>query len=110
MSWNVEPSRLWAEGKPVVLQEMLLQSSQCPSPALHEVMEKYLKYRWSDHVPSLGEPPRGVEPTDQPSMQAARNAARFVTMSCAWSEKTGLLSITTSSRALVPMPLMQLWI
>jgi len=24
-----------------------------------QVMEKYLKYRWSDHVPSLGEPPRG---------------------------------------------------
>eukprot|EP00913_Durusdinium_trenchii_P020200 g18979.t2 len=24
-----------------------------------EVMEKYLKYRWSDHVPSLGQPPVG---------------------------------------------------
>lgn len=24
-----------------------------------QVMEKYLKYRWSDHVPTLGEPPKG---------------------------------------------------
>ena len=33
--------------------------SLCRIVTRPEVMEKYLKYRWSDHVPSLGQPPVG---------------------------------------------------
>eukprot|EP00438_Fugacium_kawagutii_P002014 Skav208931 [mRNA] locus=scaffold787:239887:262137:- [translate_table: standard] len=32
---------------------------QFPTWELYQVMEKYLKYRWSDHVPSLGQVPVG---------------------------------------------------
>ena len=50
------------------------------SALFSEVMEKYLKYRWSDHVPTLGEPPKGLGPMpfQQPLMIVCQLASSSV--------------------------------
>lgn len=60
-TWNCPPQFEHWQFDNCELMKRYLEASFWCMWCIVQVMEKYLKYRWSDHVPSLGPPPVGPD-------------------------------------------------